>query len=122
MKKGVVNSRKKKLGRDPSHRKALFRSLATAVIEHGGVETTITKAKLVRPKVERLVTMAVKKPPLTARRRALAYLNTKESVEKLLTEIAPKFKNRPGGYTRIVKLGKFRDGDRAEMARLEFVS
>lgn len=113
--------RKKKIGRDPSHRKALLRSLATSLVEHDKVETTLTKAKLVKPRVEKLITKVNKSSALAARRYALAYLYTKPAVNRLLDDVAPRFKERAGGYTRIVKLGRVRDGDKAAMARLEFV-
>ena len=113
--------RKKKIGRDPSHRKALLRSLTTSLIEHDKVETTLAKAKLVKPRVEKLITKVNKSSALVARRYALAYLYTKPAVKRLLDNVAPRFKERAGGYTRIVKLGKVRDGDKAAMARLEFV-
>lgn len=120
MKHQVVRTRKKKLGRDPSHRKALYRNLLTSLVQHGSIQTTLAKAKLVRPQAERLVTATTQAQPLIARRKALKVLYGKEAVNKLISEVAPRFKKRPGGYTRIVKLGA-RVGDQAQMARLEWV-
>lgn len=109
----------KKLNRDVSHRKALYRNLTISLIEHGSIETTLAKAKAARPFVERLVTVA-KKGDLASRRRLISSLGGENPAEKLLSEIGPRFKKRPGGYTRIVKLGP-RASDKAEMARIEWV-
>ena len=109
----------KKLGRTPAHRKALYSNLTGALIEHGRIETTIAKAKAVRPIVEKMVTLG-RRGDLAARRQALAYLRSNDVVHLLFAEVAPRFTDRPGGYTRIVKLGP-RYGDSAEMAYLEFV-
>lgn len=111
---------KKKLNRTSSHRKALLRNLSTALLEHGKVETTLAKAKFVRPYIEKLVTKAKKDSSFTTVQRVKARLYSDDVVRKLFEEIVPKYKTRNGGYTRIVKLG-FRDGDKAEMARIEFV-
>ena len=109
----------RKLGRRPSHRRALLRNLAATLIEHGHLRTTVAKAKEVRPFVERLVTLG-RRSDLAARRRALQILPRKQVVGKLFDDVAPRFADRPGGYTRILKLGP-RQGDGAPMARIEFV-
>ena len=109
----------RKLGRRPSHRRALLRNLSATLIEHGRLRTTLAKAKEVRPFVERLVTLA-RRSDLAARRRALRILPRKAVVGHLFREIAPRVGDRPGGYTRILKLGP-RKGDGAPMARIEFV-
>jgi large subunit ribosomal protein L17 len=109
----------KKLGRDPSHRKALYANLAGALIEHGRIKTTVTKAKAVRPIAEQMITLG-RRGDLHARRQAMAYLRSQEVVHKLFAEVAPRFKTRPGGYSRIVRIGP-RLGDAAEMAYLELV-
>jgi large subunit ribosomal protein L17 len=109
----------KKLGRDSAHRKALLANLTASLIEHGRIRTTETKAKAVRPVAEKMITLG-REGTIHARRQALAYLRTQEVVHKLFSEVAPRFVGRPGGYTRIVKLGP-RQGDAAPMAYLEFV-
>ncbi len=109
----------KKLGRDASHRKALYSNLSGALITHGRIETTEAKAKAVRPVAEKLVTLG-KRGDLHARRQAMAELRSNDVVHRLFSEVAPRFAERPGGYTRIVKLGP-RQGDAAPMAYLEFV-
>lgn len=109
----------RKLGRSPAHRKALLRNLSATLIRHGHLRTTLAKAKEVRPFVERLVTLG-RRSDLHARRRAMAILPQKDVVAHLFAEIGPKFTERPGGYTRILKLGP-RKGDGAPMARIEFV-
>ncbi len=109
----------KKLGRDSAHRKALLANLTASLIEHGRIKTTETKAKAVRPVAEKMITLG-REGSIHARRQALAYLRTQEVVHKLFSEVAPRFKDRPGGYTRVVKLGP-RQGDAAPMAYLELV-
>ncbi len=109
----------RKLGRDASHRKALYANLAGALIEHGRVKTTEAKAKEVRPIAEQLITLA-RRGDLAARRRAISYLRSSDVVHTLFTDVAPRFADRPGGYSRIVKLGP-RQGDAAEMVYLELV-
>jgi len=109
----------KKLGRDSAHRKALYANLACSVIEHGRIKTTVAKAKAVKPFVEQMITLG-KRGDLHARRQAVAELRSQVLVKKLFDEIAPRFADRPGGYTRIVKIGA-RYGDAAEMAYLELV-
>jgi large subunit ribosomal protein L17 len=109
----------KKLGRDAAHRKALYANLAGALIEHGRIKTTVTKAKAVRPLAERMITLG-RRGDLHARRQATAFLRSRDVVHHLFAEVAPRFRDRPGGYTRIVKLGP-RAGDAAAMAYLELV-
>jgi large subunit ribosomal protein L17 len=109
----------KKLGRDSAHRKALYANLAGALIEHGRIKTTVTKAKAVKPLAEQMITLG-RRGDLHARRQATAFLRSRDVVHHLFAEVAPRFKDRPGGYTRIVKLGP-RPGDAAEMAYLELV-
>ena len=109
----------KKLGRDSAHRKALYSNLASALIEHGRIQTTVAKAKAVKPFAEKMITLG-KRGDLHARRQALAALRSNDVVHHLFAEVAPRFAERPGGYTRIVRLGQ-RPGDAAEMVYLEFV-
>jgi large subunit ribosomal protein L17 len=108
-----------KLGRNTSHRRALLRNLATSVILEERVETTLTKAKAVRPEVEKMITLG-KRGDLSARRLALSYLMTREAVDKLFDTIAPRMGDRTGGYLRIVK-GGFRRGDGGEIAFIELM-
>jgi large subunit ribosomal protein L17 len=109
----------RKLGRDASHRKALYANLTGSLIEHGRIRTTVAKAKEVRPIAEQMITLA-RRGDVHARRQALAYLRSQDVVHKLFSEVAPRFADRPGGYSRIVKIGP-RQGDAAEMAYLELV-
>jgi large subunit ribosomal protein L17 len=109
----------KKLGRDSAHRKALYSNLAGAVIEHGRIKTTVTKAKAVRPIVEQMITLG-RRGDLHARRQAVAFLRSKDVVHKLFDEVGPRFADRPGGYSRIIRIGP-RFGDAAEMAYLELL-
>ena len=109
----------KKLGRTSAHRKALYSNLAGALIEHGRIKTTLAKAKAVRPIAEQMITLG-RRGDLHARRQALAYLHSNDVVTMLFSEVAPRFADRPGGYSRIVKLGP-RWGDAAEMVYLELV-
>jgi large subunit ribosomal protein L17 len=109
-----------KLSRDSAHRKALLMNLSKELIDHERIETTTAKAKAVKPEVERLITLA-KRGDLHARRQALSALGQdKFMVYKLFEEIAPRYTERPGGYTRILKLGP-RKSDSTEMALLELV-
>ena len=108
------------LGRNAAHRLALFRNLSRALIEHGRIITTVEKAKELRPFVEKLVTLA-KKGTLHARRLALQRLPDKDSVAKLFKEIGPRFADRPGGYTRIIKRHERRLGDAGHTAFIEFL-
>ena len=109
----------RKLGRDSSARKALFRSVLTSFFRHGRIETTEAKAKEVSGLADQLITLA-KRGDLAARRMAIARLYDEDVVRKLFDEIADKYKDRQGGYTRILKLGP-RRGDAAPMALLELV-
>ena len=109
----------KKLGRDSAHRKALYMNLAGALIEHGRIKTTVAKAKEVRPVAEEMITLG-RRGDVPARRQALKFLRSQDVVHKLFSEVGPRFSDRPGGYSRIVKLGP-RQGDAAEMAYLELV-
>src|SRR5215203_2737356 len=109
-----------KLSRDAAHRKALLANLCKEVIQHERIKTSQAKAKAVKPEVEQLITLA-KRGDLHARRQALAALhNDKFIVHKLFEEVAPRYEQRPGGYTRIVKLGP-RRSDSTEMVYLELV-
>jgi large subunit ribosomal protein L17 len=109
----------KKLGRDSAHRKALYSNLAGALIEHGRIKTTQAKAKAVKPFAEQMITLG-KRGDLHARRLALAELRSQDVVHRLFADVAPRFAERPGGYTRIVKLGP-RKSDSTEMVFLELV-
>ncbi len=109
-----------KLSRDAAHRKSLLTNLSKELIEHERIKTSQAKAKAVKPEVEQLITLA-KRGDLHARRQALSALrNDKFMVHKLFAEIAPRYADRPGGYTRIVKLGP-RRSDSTEMVYLELV-
>lgn len=109
----------RRLSRDTNERKALFRSMATSLITYGKIDTTEAKAKAVRPWVEKLVTRS-KVDSLHVRRRLLGEIPSPSIVEKLISSVGPVFASRPGGYTRIIKMGP-RIGDSAPMVRLEFV-
>ncbi len=109
----------RKLGRDSAHRKALYANLVCSLIEHGRIKTTEAKAKEVRPIAEELITLS-RRGDLAAHRHAVAFLRSKALVHRLFAEVAPRFADRPGGYTRIVKIGP-RQGDAAPMAYLELV-
>ena len=108
-----------KLGRTTSHRRSLLRNMATSLIVEERIETTVPKAKALRPIVEKMVTLG-KKGNLQARRQALAYLMTDEAVNKLFETIGPRFGDREGGYTRITR-GASRKGDGADKAFIEFI-
>jgi large subunit ribosomal protein L17 len=109
----------RKLGRTSAHREAMFRNMAAALIKHEQIITTLPKAKELRPYVERLVTLA-KKGGLSNRRLAHARLMDDEQLKKLFDVLAPRYADRPGGYTRVLKAG-FRASDQAPMAVIEFV-
>jgi large subunit ribosomal protein L17 len=109
----------RKLGRDASHRKALYANLASALIEHGRIKTTVAKAKEVRPVAEQMITLG-RRGDVHSRRQALKLLRSQDVVHKLFSEVGPRFADRPGGYSRIVRIGP-RQGDAAEMAYLELV-
>ncbi len=109
----------RKLGRTSAHRQALLRNLVTSFIEKERITTTVAKAKEARPMAEKLITLA-KADTLNARRQALRLLTKESAVTRLFAEIGPRFVERPGGYTRIVKLD-IRKGDGASMAVLEMI-
>ncbi|MGC8642492.1 MAG: 50S ribosomal protein L17 [Isosphaeraceae bacterium] len=106
----------RKFKRSPEHRRMLLRNLATSVLEHGKIKTTLPKAKEVQPYVEKLITLAKDGWDLNNFRRCLSVLTSKKVTYKLFHELGPRFKGRPGGYTRIYKLAKLRQGDAAPMA------
>jgi len=108
-----------RLGGGPAHERLMLANLATALFEHGKITTTEAKAKRVRPLAERLITFA-KRGDLSSRRRVMTVIRDKGVVHILFTEIGPRFDNRPGGYTRITKIGP-RKGDNAPMAVIELV-
>ena len=109
----------RKLGRDRSARKALLRSIVTSLFQHERIETTEAKAKELRKVADKMLTLA-KRGDLHARRQVLAYMMDEDVVKKLFDEIAPKYKDRQGGYTRIIKTG-VRQGDAAPVAIIELV-
>ena len=109
----------RKLNRTSSHRRAMFRNMATALLKHEQIRTTLPKAKALRVVVERMITLG-KRGDLHARRRALGYLNDETVVRKLFDTLGPRYTERPGGYTRVLKAG-FRYGDSAPMALIELV-
>jgi len=108
-----------RLGGGPAHERLMLANLATALFEHGKITTTEAKAKRLRPLAERLITFA-KRGDLHARRRVMTVVRDKGVVHELFTEIGPRYENRPGGYTRITKVGP-RKGDNAPMAVIELV-
>lgn len=108
-----------RLGRDQGHRKALLRNQVASLILAGRIETTEAKAKAIRPLVEKMITLG-KRGDLAARRQAAAFLNRPEAVQKLFDNVAPKYTDRQGGYTRILKVGP-RRGDAAPMSLIELV-
>ena len=108
-----------RLGGSPSHERLMLANLATSLFQHGRITTTETKAKRLRPLAEKLVTLA-KRGDLHARRQVMATIRDKDVVHTLFAEIGPRFQNRPGGYTRITKVGP-RKGDNAPMAVIELV-
>ncbi len=109
----------RKLGVTSSHRRAMFRNLAAALLKHEQITTTLPKAKELRPVAERLITLG-KRGGLAARRRAIAALGDEKVVAKLLGPLAERYRTRPGGYTRVLKAG-VRYGDAADMAVIELV-
>ena len=106
-------------GRNSSRRKALFQALAISLIEHEGIKTTLPKAKELRSFIEPLITLA-KDDSLSNRRLAFSKIRNKSAVGKLFSDLGPRFKDRPGGYSRIIKIG-FRKGDAAPIAFIELV-
>lgn len=109
----------RKLGRTSDHRKAMLRAMVTFLLENGRIETTVTRAKEVRSMAEKMITIA-KTNDLNSKRQVLAYITKEDVVKKLFDEIAPKYADVNGGYTRIIKTGP-RRGDAAEMAIIELV-
>lgn len=109
----------KKLGRKTAHRIMMFRNLVTSLLDKEHIRTTLPRAKAVRPIAEHMITLG-KRESLHARRQALAFVKDPAVVAKLFETLAPRFAQRPGGYTRIIRLG-FRDGDGADMAQLELL-
>jgi large subunit ribosomal protein L17 len=109
----------KKLGRDAAHRRALYANLAGQLIEHGRIKTTEAKAKAVKPIAEQMITLG-RRGDLHARRQALSFLRSQNVVHKLFADVGPRFADRPGGYSRIIKIGP-RPGDSAQMVYLELV-
>jgi large subunit ribosomal protein L17 len=109
----------RKLGRDSSHRRAMLRNMATSLVKHERIETTVPKAKELRGLVDRMITLG-KRGDLHARRLAASYLFDDDAVKKVFSDLATRFRDRPGGYTRIIRKG-FRFGDGADMAFLELV-
>ncbi|WP_104741827.1 50S ribosomal protein L17 [Helicobacter ailurogastricus] len=112
-------NRFRKLGRTSAHRKALLKNLAIALIEHGKIETGVCKAKELQSYIEKLVTTA-RKGDFNAHRYVFAYLQNKEATHKLVTEVAPKYAERKGGYTRIHR-SAIRRGDASVLAQIAFV-
>ncbi|MDE3170722.1 MAG: 50S ribosomal protein L17 [Acidobacteriota bacterium] len=108
-----------KLGRNPAHRRATLRNLVTNLVEKERIQTTLLRAKAARPLAERMITLG-KRDSLHARRQAAAFLMTPGATKKLFAELAPRFAERNGGYTRIVRTG-WRIGDGAELAILEWI-
>ena len=108
-----------KLGRNTSHRRALLRNMVTSVVVEDRIETTLAKAKAVRPLVEKMITLG-KRGDVHARRQAAAYLMTPDSVTRLFATVAPRYGDRNGGYLRIVRTG-FRKGDGGEKAMIELL-
>jgi len=109
----------RKLGRPTDHRKAMLRAMVTFLIEKGKIETTITRAKEVRSMTEKMITTA-KSDSLHSKRQVMSFITKEDVVKKLFDEVAPKYADRDGGYTRIVRIGP-RRGDAAEMAVIELV-
>lgn len=109
----------RKLGRPTNHRRAMLRAMVTFLLENGKIETTVTRAKEVRAVTEKIITTA-KREELHAKRQVFSYLTKETVAKKTIDEIAPKYKDRNGGYTRITKIGP-RRGDAAEMAIIELI-
>ena len=109
----------RKLGRPTDHRKAMLRAMVTYLLENGKIETTVTRAKEVRPLAEKMITLG-KKNTLAAKRQAFAFITKEAVVKKTFDEIAPKYQDSNGGYVRITRIGP-RRGDGAEMAIIELI-
>ncbi len=110
----------KKLNRSPSHRQSMERNFICSVIKNERVVTTLTKAKAMRRNLEKMITLG-KHKTLTRYRRALSFLRDEQAAKKLFEELGPRYANRPGGYTRVVRLSSFRIGDGSQKAILELV-
>ena len=113
------NVRGRKLGRTSAHRTAMFRNQLASLVEHERIVTTVAKAKEMRPIAERVITRG-RQDTVAARRWVRRWLPNRDHVSKVFDEISPRYANRPGGYTRVIKIGQ-RKGDGAEMAVLELV-
>ena len=109
----------KKLGRSSSHRQAMLRNMVTSLLDHERIQTTDAKAKVLRAVAERMITLG-KRGDLHARRQALSFIRSKEVTGKLFDELADRYRERPGGYTRVMKLGQ-RRGDAASMSIIELL-
>ena len=109
----------RKLGRPTDHRRAMLRAMVTYLLENGKIETTVTRAKEVRPLAEKMITLG-KRGDLNAKREAMAFITKEDVVKKVFDEIAPRYASHNGGYTRIVRIGP-RRGDAAEMSVIELV-
>ena len=109
----------RKLGRTSDHRKAMLRAMVTYLIENGRIETTVSRAKEVRSMAEKMITLG-KEGSLHSKRQVYSYITKEDAAKKLFDEVAPKYADRNGGYTRITKIGP-RRGDAAEMAVIELV-
>ena len=109
----------RKLGRTSDHRRAMMRAMVTYLFENGKIETTVTRAKEVRAVAEKMITLG-KTNTLHSKRQVYSYITKEEVAKKVFDEIAPKYEDRNGGYTRIIKIGPHR-GDAAEMAIIELV-
>lgn len=115
-----MSLKNRKLGRTSDQRRAMLRAMVTYLLENGQIKTTVTRAKEVAPVTEKMITLAKRKANLAAYRQALSYITKEEVAKKLFNEIGPKYANRNGGYTRIVRIGP-RRGDAAEMAIIQLV-
>jgi len=109
----------RKLGRASDHRKAMLRGMVTYLLEHGRIETTVTRAKEVRSMAEKMITLG-KSDSLHVKRQVFSYITKEDVAKKVIDELGPQFEDRDGGYTRIVRIGP-RRGDAAEMAIIELV-
>lgn len=114
-----MSLKNRKLGRTSDHRKAMLRAMVTYLLENGQIKTTLTRAKEVAPVAEKMITLA-KKNDLASYRQALGFITKEDVANKLFKEIGPKYADRNGGYTRIVRIGP-RRGDAAEMAIIQLV-
>ena len=114
-----MSQKNRKLGRTSDQRKAMLRAMVTYLLENGQIKTTVTRAREVAPMTEKMITLA-KKNNLATYRQALAFITKEDVAKKLFDEIGPKYADRDGGYTRIVKIGP-RRGDAAEMAIIQLV-